>query len=163
MYLSSHMNTLSSSLPTVLTSQHLLSSPFFHFSSGRSPEAVMRDRMRISLTIQSQIQSSVCSLNVHTYKHSLSLQSHSLFPASLWCDSGHLTIWLWEFAMNEFNEWMNSKKSVFIAKLWMWELWRIFNRFHLLLLMWHPTPTSLHRDSDHLVPAVAGWFYLKVD
>lgn len=104
MYLSSHMNTLSSSLPTVLTSQHLLSSPFFHFSSGRSPEAVMRDRMRISLTIQSQIQSSVCSLNVHTYKHSLSLQSHSLFPASLWCDSGHLTIWLWEFEMNEFKK-----------------------------------------------------------
>lgn len=77
-----------------------------------------------------------------------------------------LAIWQYDY---ESLQWMNSmnklilKKSVFIAKLWMWELWRIFNHFYLLLLMWHHTPTSLHRDSDHLVPAVAGRFYLKVD
>lgn len=30
-------------LPAVPTSPHLLSSPFFHFFSGRSPEAIMRE------------------------------------------------------------------------------------------------------------------------
>lgn len=61
MYPASHTHVCSllpTILPTALTSQHPLSSLSSHFSSGRSPEAVIRERMKISLTIQSLNQSS---------------------------------------------------------------------------------------------------------
>lgn len=55
-----------------------------------------------------------------------------------------------------------AEKSEPIAKPSTWELFfgpapahshRIFNHYHPLPLMCHPTPTSLHRDTDHFLPA----------